>query len=629
MPRTRKVLSKQNLKGVPVLVKDTGPESSYFNVKQLNSVFTGGKNSFLISGTPLLRASSEIFIELIDSTGKSVYVEAIRNFSEAGARLVSIEIYENTPRGRATLSVVGTAAFLEDGSRVPQDWADRENIRWERSIIIEPKNKNITPIRLKGKPQILVNELLLTGSVLSQTTSSEQFEGKFSQKLLLNKPSGYTITSNLVTPFSSDQKNPRLSGFINVSELLYTGSIPSTTESVQILSNNLYPVDLPLDLLNSTRAFTDTNITSSTDGRPLPLNSIEFGTYELTTNITSQSNSYIRSAFNVTGSVFYLYNTETADVTNDILSFANIRIVNLDTVSGQIYRIKTSNRDAASDSDFSFVADTPTIVGNLLVINEENIFGRERSVGEFTTQSILTDNWYAGLIEGDPATQTSTYRDPNISGSFVLVRSDEKIMNGGYAETSESNYFFGTQYPVQVFGTSEYTLEVDFYIQTTSGSVSFGANGSKVDIYLIGSAFPSRDPLGVKIGEVSSNEDVAFFRKKIFNFVPVRDGELYIRFVTTNGFWQFANIKLSVAEEYAFSPDEVSLIIKNDTFRSTTVIYKSDFYDINNDALDIEVLSPPEFFTGSTGDLLVGGTVNAFNENYRIVVPVGEDKYAT
>jgi len=104
MPRTRKELFKQNLDKIPVLVKDTAQESVYFNIKQLNSYFTGGRNAFLITGTGLLEPNTNIFIELLDVNGKSMYVEAIKNFAEGGARVIVVEVYENSARGAAILT---------------------------------------------------------------------------------------------------------------------------------------------------------------------------------------------------------------------------------------------------------------------------------------------------------------------------------------------------------------------------------------------------------------------------------------------------------------------------------------------------------------------------------------------
>ena len=147
MARIRKSIFKQNLNSIPVLIEDNSQESVYFNVKQLDSYFTGGKNAFLITGTGLLQPNTNILIEILDVNGNTIYVEAIKNFSEAGARLVVTEVYETTPRGPGIVTIVGTARTLSSGEQVPANWQDRINLRWQKRIVIEPKTKNVTPVR--------------------------------------------------------------------------------------------------------------------------------------------------------------------------------------------------------------------------------------------------------------------------------------------------------------------------------------------------------------------------------------------------------------------------------------------------------------------------------------------------
>ena len=77
MPRTHKTLAKQNLSKLPVLIEDTGVESTYFNIKQLPGVLTGGRNGFLITGTSFLKPGTEVLVELLDVNGNSIYVDAV------------------------------------------------------------------------------------------------------------------------------------------------------------------------------------------------------------------------------------------------------------------------------------------------------------------------------------------------------------------------------------------------------------------------------------------------------------------------------------------------------------------------------------------------------------------------
>lgn len=603
MPRFRKSLLKQNLNKIPVLITDTGNESTYFNIKQLQGVFSGGRNAFLITGSPLLKPNTEILIEMLDINGRSVYVEAIKNFSEAGARLVVVEIYETSARGTAILTIVGTAQRTNTGDIVPNDWIDKPNVRWQRKIIVEPKIKNSTPIRIKRQPEIITSELLLTGSLLSQSAVNDGVNVIIlTPKTLLNKQHGYIVILNSGSAFKSAHLTPKITGSITVERRTYTGTIPSTTESIQIVESHTASINLPLSHLNASRSFTDTNITSSVNGTILNVSPLQSGSYEIGESLyTASSTQYIRTAKVVTGSVNYYHVSESSTlITSSILSFAKLRIINLDTVSGEIFRIKTSDKDAGSQTDFNFVADTPTIVGELLITSSTDQKDRERRIGVFNTSAILTSSWYAHNVTGSSIPDVS-YGDDTLNASthITLSRNDARILDGGYAVTTTSSYFIGTRKEFDLFPTSEYTLKFDSYVYTTSGAYAYTASAYNMDVYVTGSSIVGSNPFGQKIGSVNTTEKIGYFADKEFNFSVPRSGSAGLRFVINNGFWQLSNISLKVAEEYAFSPDEVIITIPNNSVNTSSLVFKTDLFDINNNALDLNIQSIPIIFTGS------------------------------
>jgi len=608
MPRTRKELFKQNLDKIPVLVKDTAQESVYFNIKQLNSYFTGGRNAFLITGTGLLEPNTNIFIELLDVNGNSMYVEAIKNFAEGGARVIVVEVYENSARGAAILTIVGTARQLANGNPIPSDWKGRSNVSWQKKIIIEPKNQNITPIRLKRQPQLLVTELQATASILSQSFIDEGVNVTLAPKTVLNGQRGYTIVNKSAIPFSSYQKLPKITGSFFLETRTYKIAIPPTTSSYTVIASETTSVDLPLTLLNSTSSFTDTNITSSVTGRLLNITPLLSGTYELTSSaFSSSATEYIQTVSLITSSVKYNYISESISQTSESLSLAKLRIINLDTVSGQIYRVKTSNKSAASNLEFISVADTPTLVGELLVTGSQVVNEREVPIGIFNTDDILTSNWYAYFTSGT-ATPDPAYSSSLISSSFhlPLARDDNKILDGGYVLTTSSSYFFGTKNNFGVFQNSEYTLKFDADVYSTSGSIT--KSGDYIlDVYIFGDAIRTTNPLGQRIGSLGTKQEIGYFPNTQFNFTVPLSGSVGIRFVVNNGFWQFSNISLKVAEEYAFSPDEVTILLLNENKFDDLVEYKTDFYDINNNALSLSTISIPTYLTGSRKYVLRSG----------------------
>jgi hypothetical protein len=603
MARTRKALGKQFLNQVPVLIEDSSQESVYFNIKKLDSYFTGGKNAFLVTGTGLLEPNTTIQIEILDVDGNSIYVEAIRNFSEAGSRVVVVEIYENTPRGPAILTILGTARRLANGQSIPDIWQGRVNLRWQKKLIVEPKARNNTPIRIKRQPEIITSELLLTGSLLSQSRINNPIgQITLTPKNVLNKQRGYIVTLNSGSAFKGFHLTPKITGSFSLQERKYTGTIPATTESIQILSNHTASVDLPLSHLNASRSFTDVNITSSTDNNILNFTPVRNGQYEIgETLYTASSTTYIRTAKSITSSLNYSFISESSTlITSSILSFAKLRIINLDTVSGEIFRIKASGKQAGAQTDFGFIADTPTTVGELLITSSTDQDDREQPIGIFNTHAILTASWYAHNVTGSGIPDTS-YGDDTLNASthISLSLDDSNILDAGYAVTATSSYFIGTREEFALFPTSEYTLKFDSYVYTTSGAFAYTASAYNTDVYITGSAIAGNNLFGQKIGSITTTGKAGYFPNKQFNFTVPRSGSAGLRFVVNNGFWQFANISLKVAEEYAFSPDEVIVTIPNDAANTSSLIFKTDLFDINNNALDLNIQSVPTIFTGS------------------------------
>ena len=71
----KKTLFAENLERFNVLVEDTDTTSRYFGITELPDTFTGGKNAFLIQGSPELVADTIIKIEIKDSQGNIIYHE--------------------------------------------------------------------------------------------------------------------------------------------------------------------------------------------------------------------------------------------------------------------------------------------------------------------------------------------------------------------------------------------------------------------------------------------------------------------------------------------------------------------------------------------------------------------------
>jgi hypothetical protein len=598
MPKTKNTVLPQNLDKYKVYIDDSSVDSNYFRVTNLPPMFTGGRNSFLIGGSSFLKVGSQILIEILDANGNTVFLRPILNYIEGKSRLVSVEIYDTTAVGFATITFVGVAETLSDGTPVPENWKNKYNVRWTKRIQIEPSVKNTSKIILEKSPIAFVSEnRFYNVTTSSYTTSSVPFTASLTPTFKSAVPNGYVLTAVAPTSFSADY----FTGYV-------TGSLTIDNQTASLF--------LPItNILNTSTSFSSGyQIKTETD--------------EIIDKILLQSGSYSTlvkgRTVDITSSAELKYSKLNTTNINIPISYANIRIVNLNTVSGEIAKIRVYSKVVTNISDYKLIADVPVSTSEIFVSGSlrGNI-----SIGDFY-QSPLTTNWYAdGLgtssdvvypISGSPAyynattttTPLSLYLDDNtlISSLYAGVPIDGSTYSGSF---SGSGYFIGNKQPITLFPTTEYTFEMDAYYKKVSGSYTLSSEGSRVDIYIVGvsgSSMISRNPLGQLIGQLKAEPGahVQWFQNQQFNFNPLLPdggGKVGIRLVVSDGFWNFSNISLKAASDINFAPDEIQILVPNTEYFNSYLQHKIEFFDINSNSTNLSVVTIPTFFTGSNIDL--------------------------
>jgi hypothetical protein len=185
----KKTLFDDRLEKVNVLINDTDPNSTYFKVTELNDTFTGGKNAFLIQGSEYLVADTLIKIQIKDANGDIIYHEPgegivsasvggepiVTEYYEGTSKVVAVYIYPNktidanglpldgTAFGPATITILGELKEYEsNGLRlpVPDDWKDTYNVKWTKTVNVNPSLANVTKIRFYKRPTATIKELL-------------------------------------------------------------------------------------------------------------------------------------------------------------------------------------------------------------------------------------------------------------------------------------------------------------------------------------------------------------------------------------------------------------------------------------------------------------------------------------
>jgi len=148
MDPIKRVELKADLTKYPVYKIDTELNSKHFRISEFPSMLASGKSHFLIRGTDDLKIGSHVEVEILDKNGNVVYTEISEALINGTDRIVSIYVYSDTVFGDGKLTVLGE---LID---VPKQWKGKYNVKWERSIFINPTVSNIDGVIFINEPRL-------------------------------------------------------------------------------------------------------------------------------------------------------------------------------------------------------------------------------------------------------------------------------------------------------------------------------------------------------------------------------------------------------------------------------------------------------------------------------------------
>ena len=602
MARTRKSIQPLNLHKYDVLIEDRGTRSDYFKISQFDGYFYGGRNAFLIAGTTVLKPGSSILVEILNVNGETVYSAPVSNFVEGNSRLVQIEVYSDTPIGPGKLVVLGNANSYLDGTPVPSEWSDKYNVRWITDVVISPLINNNTPIRFVNPPTVTVQEkfypVAATAS-FSQSVLVEFGDYELTPIQYNTVHNGYLIklkNPNANNVFASEQLDGFFETFTTLqssSEFIFT-KIPIT----KIFNNRL--VESRGKLITSSLGTVITDMEVSGAGFDYPTKIDPYGEVMVASSIN-------RLRYNKLVEF-------TDDVTNT--SFAKLRISNLNTVSGEINKIRVSYKVTTEPGDFITLSDSFTQVEELLAVDSGS---KIVNLGQFNKIAI-SDYWYAATSslaknEIDPILPTyyfsssvSTSLQPSQSSNLLVDAIFIKHEIENFTYKNYTSYFIGTNNATQIslLPNSEYTLKLNALFTNVSESIILDQSDSSVEIYLVKTensdgTLLETNPRGQLLGTLTPSSTIQLFENTEFNFKPkiTESGTFGLRFVVYGGFWNFSNVSVKGAQERFFSPDEVTLLVPITNTSNKLLTFKTEYLDTNNNSTNVSTLSTPIYFTGS------------------------------
>lgn len=615
MARTRKKIQPLNLYKYDVLIEDRGPRSDYFKTTQFDGYFYGGRNAFLISGATVLQPGSKLLVEILNVNGETIYSAPISNFVEGSSRLVQIEVYEDTPPGPGKLIILGCTETYLNGKSVPPEWKNKYNIRWITDVTISPRVNNKTPIRFEKNPGITVAEKFYAAPSSSQyiETISLPINVQLSPKYYNVFPNGYIISlsgSSLNNGFEQEYLGGRLTGSFQ-----FTGSSGLEIASVDIPITKIYNRTTAESIANLVYTDKDTLIKSVFISSS--------GTY--TSSINSDTPTVISSNLNL------VYSKLETLFTGSGLSFAEIRLVDLETLSGEINKVRLSFKNATNPGEYVLLGDVNTAVKELYAIDSGSSIV---NTGNFS-QISLKDYWYATTMSLQKDETISSlpayYQSSSLVTNTLLYKNDNDLLNGISATPSIVNgkfldnksYFIGTSNnnTATLFPRSEYTLAFNAFVSSVSSSTTLSQDDSSLEVYLVSqegtnSKIITTNPRGQLIGTLTPADTFKKqnFERVEFNFVPqiISSGKYGLRFIVYGGHWSIADVSVKVAEEPYFSPDEINVLVPIQNYEQDILTFKAEFLDINNNTAGVAIESTPTYFTGSSdyvkkvGDSMTG-----------------------
>ena len=205
-------IKKRDLNKLDILIKDTSNE--FLLAFDVPDSLPQGRSSFTINGSEFLKENTEVLVEILDNNNNPIFVNPIYDpeyvTMQGTSRSISVEIYPTTPPGRAVLTIVGeldhekfigsepltpellaqlnietdpiftgdvsVAQAVANNFFIPEQYRGVYNVKFNKTILINPRLRNTAPIKFYRRPQIQIRELIRTqveasASVFTDTVS--------------------------------------------------------------------------------------------------------------------------------------------------------------------------------------------------------------------------------------------------------------------------------------------------------------------------------------------------------------------------------------------------------------------------------------------------------------------------
>jgi hypothetical protein len=511
------------------LIEDNSDTSPlYFDITDFPANVGGGRYVIKLRGNGLnLRTGSTIDVEVLDAEGNNMYAEVLDYTDRFNNYYIMIEVYDITPKGPATLYLVGEAAIDPRGNQILPNNQETYNVRWSKQFNVLPFERNVAELVFDKPPLVGIAQVVtperalisqqsasLAGSNFSVYTSSigdytivtSNFQGydqdsssspnildKKMRAMLINpeqKPTTEnTVDSSVRSEISEIQNGYQRSqtnrfntvvrsssrtirkDFLGGSFSFFSSGSTPTNLKPTLPSN--YTVSSSISSQLQTFAADVVEVLSDTEMRiSKPVEIV----VRDSNSIQKQYNSKFtyREAANFTASVTYLPNNPQY-VTSSLISqsYLEVTFADFKPVSGEVYRIKTYYKRGIATADYKQIYDQVVVPIEYLTDaafpNQTTYARREsdgRLIGHFTSQDIADDYWEY-LIEIPAGVYVSTIpqlTSASLADSVPIVA--DFTESGIFTSKFYQNYNINQIYTLGFNVTLEPNTELEVYMSS-------------------------------------------------------------------------------------------------------------------------------------------------------------------
>ena len=537
----------QPLSAYGTFILDTEVNSKYFKISEFKNVFTGGKNGFLIEGSKHLLESTELKVQVLDVEGNPLYVEygnGIPEYYEGTSKVVAVYVYEDTPIGEATVTILGELKTYEDTGGVtldiPDDWKGNYNVKWSKTFSLNRLLSNEDKVRFYRRPVINITEIIkpvfsttfatVTKKGFVKGTPIVPIEGVSISDFKL--PTSYKLTTIDNTAWTGSM----VGSAIELTDLGYTGTISDVINKKELLVTQPYA---------------------------------ENGL------VTSFINQRYTASFNYLEGISNIATALTG-------SFAKINITDLTTFVGDVNRVKIFRKSQSQIGDYQFIQEIK-LESNELLVDLESQTTNLDYYGIFTSD-VIKDYWVTSSNS-----LTATFNQNYLYDSVKLSSNTSKYFHTSKSLSTTEGKEYTLSFNIRVSGSIDSSNYVRAFLSGSKESTN-GIVQVEQDITTI----TSQNSL---LQKTTSTDNI--------EAEQMDNPQLYFEVVGNN--WYIANVSFTSAQETAFSPDEITFIQSVPrSLPVETFDYRFEFYDINNNYVPVLVEQTKTFNGGNLQNLQKG-----------------------